>query len=229
MKGVGAVILLLGLASCSPRPDVLTISTDVATAEAPDGAVHPLSDAGIWSASSVLLRDKPVFSPDGRFMLQWTEQGISISGEAHGLLAPRGMGDAPPEILWSAQGNYVAITWSDDTAIPAWSIDAYYLGNGTPREIGIDSVFHSQATTAKGISGVVRLANYAAVAWLDDEHSLLFVVEQSLNGSWMNGSALRALKYSIPDDKIVETLEGDDLLAAYGRYLGPRVLRELKR
>lgn len=229
MKGVEAIIVVVALGACSPHPDVLSVSADTVVSSSTHQTVIPGSGAGIWSSSGIPLRDKPVFSPDGRFILQWTEHGISVSGEAAGLLTPRVTGDAPLEILWSPRSNYVAITWSDDTAIPAWSVDAYYLGNGTPREIGIDSFFRSPDAAWTNINDTRPRSNFAALAWLEDESQLLIAAEQPLNGSWMNGLAVSGMKFSLPDEMIVESFDGAGLLASYRPYLGPRLLGELEQ
>lgn len=226
MKGVGAAVIPLVLGACSPRPDALSVSAKAALSSARDGAAAQLSDIGIWSASGILQRDKAVVSPDGRFILQWTDAGITVSGAAHGLLTKREMGRAPPEILWSPSSVYVAITWSDDSPVPVWSVDAYYLGSGTPHDIGIllRSPEDTKLSLANGLPGF----NYAAVAWLNNESTLLMVVEKPLLGSWMNGLYLAAMNVSVSDGAVGAEFDGTMLLDTNRRDLGPRLLRDLE-
>lgn len=229
MKGLGATIIPLVLGACSPQSDALSVSTNVAGPSSVNNPAIGLSDAGIWSASGVLLRDKPVFSPDGRFILQRTDEGILVSGEAHGLLASRVMGGAPPEILWSPNGVYVAITWSNDSPIPVWNVDAYYLGSGTPRDIGVTTLLRSPEERLNALAYGRPEFNYAAVAWLDNESALLLVSEQPLLGSWMNGSLLAAMNVSLPDLTIGAEFDGATLLDTNRRDLGPRLLSDIRQ
>jgi hypothetical protein len=227
MKGLGAVVILLVLGACSPKPDALSVSADAAVSSARSGAAPELTDAGIWSASGILLRDKPVVSPDGRFILQWTDAGINVSGEAHGLLTKREMGRAPPEILWSPSGVYVAITWSDDSPIPVWSVDAYYLGSKVPHDIGI--VVRSPEDTKLSLANGLPEYNCAAVAWLNNESTLLMVVEKPLLRSWMNGAYLGAVNVSLADVALGAEFDGTTLLDTNRADLGPRLLRDLEQ
>jgi hypothetical protein len=225
MKGLGGIAIVLLLAGCSPPPEALTVKASTASVPVVSPAAHLPDSAGIWSASGILLRDQPVSAPDGRFTLLWDKGHIVLSGAAHGMLADHVMGDAPPEILWSPTGVYVAITWSDDTAVPVWSVDAYYLGSGTPRDVGIP--LRSQED-AKYELGYGRPGpNYAAVAWVNNESTLLIAEEKPLLGSWMNGSYLAALSVSLPDMAIGPEIDGAKLLASHSKVLGPRLLRKL--
>ena len=226
MKGVAAAVILLVLGACSPKPDELSVSEDTAVSSHADGASVPQPDAGIWSASGTLLRDEPVVSPDGRFSLERTDAGIVVSGKAHGLLTKRDMGLAPPEILWSPSGDYVAITWSDDSPIPVWSVDAYYVGSGIPDDIGM--LLRSPDDNELSLASGLPRFNYAALAWLNNESTLLVVVEKPLLRSWITGSYLGATNMSLSDGAIGSEFGGTMLLDTNRRDLGPRPLRDLK-
>jgi hypothetical protein len=229
MKGLGATIILLVLGACSPQQDALSVSADAAVSSSVAEPAVELFDAGIWSASGILLRDRPAFSPDGRFILQWTDDGIRVSGDANGALAKREMGGAPPEILWSPGGAYVAITWSDDSPVPVWSVDVYYLGDGTPHDIGVGSSLRLPDDAALARASERPEYNYGAIAWLDNESELLLVSEQPLSRSWMNGTLLVAMTVSLPDVTIGAEFDGATLLDTNHQDLGPRLLRDLGR
>ncbi len=139
------------------------------------------------------------------------------------------MGDAPLEILWSPSGVYVAITWSDDTAVPVWSLDAYYFGSGTVHAIDVASCLGCGDPYPPNSSFNTPEPNIAAVAWLDDETTLLLAIERAKDGSWMNGATLSAVKLSLPDDMVNASFDKDALVCTLGEHLGPRILRDLDK
>ena len=228
MRWLGGIAVLLLLAACSPQPATQTAGADITRVPAVRSSAHLPGSAGIWSTSGLLLRDQPVSSPDGRFTLQWDNGHIAVSGAAHGEFADRTMGDTPPEILWSPSGVYVAITWSDDTAVPVWSVDAYYLGSGTVHAVDAARSFRRGDPYPPNSYWGTPESNVGAIAWLDNETSLLLALEQPLNGSWMNGSMLSGVKFALPDAATSERFDSDDLLA-WREHLGPRVRRDLER
>lgn len=230
MRRLGGAIIVVLLAACSPRPDALQADSVAAatTPPAQASAPSPVSSAGIWSATGILLRDRPVASPDGRFTLAWTDEGIAVSGASHGLLALPAMGEPPPEILWSPHGAYVAITWSDDSVIPVWTVEAYYLGEPTPRPVGVAEALGPLGQPLGGMDGTRPSPNVSAVAWLDDERTLLLAIEQPKDGSWMHGAVLGGVKLSMSDVTVGDGLDSGASLVASYPSLGPRLLRDFE-
>jgi hypothetical protein len=211
MRALGTASLVLLLAACSPEPAPAP-AVDVAAVEVDTSALNYI---GIWSADGQRLFDRQVISPDGRYLLEWTPRGVEVTGAWQGILEGIDPTTAP-ELLWSAIGDQLAISWSEGGAVGPWRVNVISFGGEVPVDARISQLFFLPfGCAANG-------ANVAAVAWLD-ENEILLAAERP-ESTCTADSLVTGIRVSLASGQQGEEITEEALVAGWRVHLGPRVL-----
>jgi hypothetical protein len=211
MRVLGTASLFLLLAACSPGPAPVA-AAEVAAVDIDTSAVNYL---GIWSADGQRLFDRQVISPDGRYLLEWTPRGIEISGAWLGVLDGVDPTTAP-ELLWSATGERLAISWSEGGAVGPWRVNVIDFSGDVPVDSKISQLFFLPLGCA------ANGANIAAVAWLDEREVLL--ASERPESTCTSDSLVTGIRVSLDSGQQGAEIAEDEFISVWRMHLGPRVL-----